>query len=82
VPDHPPPFKRTRYFAEKVAGRPDRADITAEMIMTTMQAPRFVQADGRIRRCRWFAERGRWLRVVLLADGATVHNAFWVRGFR
>ena len=24
---------------------------------------------------------GRWLRVVLLADGETVHNAFFDRGF-
>jgi hypothetical protein len=83
VPDRPPPFQRTRYFAEKVAHRPDRADITPEMITATMQSPghEAVQADGRIRRWRWFAERGRWLRVVLLDDGATVHNAFWDRGF-
>jgi hypothetical protein len=38
--------------------------------------------NGRIRRWGWFAERGRWLRVVLLDDGATVHNAFCDRGFR
>jgi len=24
---------------------------------------------------------GRWLRVVVLADGETVHNAFFDRGF-
>ena len=73
-----------RYFAEKVADRPDRADITPEMITATMQSPdhEAVQADGRIRRWRWVAELGRWLRVVLLDDGATIHNAFWDRGFR
>ena len=41
-----------------------------------------VQSDGRIRRWAAIAEsEGRWLRVVLLADGITVHNAFFDRGF-
>jgi len=41
-----------------------------------------VQADGRIRRWVRVPEAGgRWLRVVLLADGETVHNAFFDRSF-
>ena len=43
----------------------------------------FVQADGRIR--RWGAIKemdGRYLRVILLADAETVHNAFFDRGFK
>jgi hypothetical protein len=41
-----------------------------------------VQADGRIRRWAPIAEaEGRYLRVVLLPDGETVHNAFFDRGF-
>ena len=41
-----------------------------------------VQADGRIRRWTQVAEmEGRFLRVVLLADGETVHNAFFDRRF-
>jgi len=41
-----------------------------------------VQADGRIRRWAQIAEaEGRYLRVVLLPDGETVHNAFFDRGF-
>lgn len=37
---------------------------------------------GRIRRWVLIPEReGRYLRVVLLADGETVHNAFFDRGF-
>ena len=41
-----------------------------------------MQADGRIRRWARIAEAdGRWPRVVLLADGETVHNAFFDRGF-
>ena len=42
----------------------------------------YLQADGRIRRWASIAEyEGRWLRVVLLADGETVHNAFFDRRF-
>ncbi len=42
-----------------------------------------VQDDGRIRRCGPVPEMGnRVLRVVLLPDGETVHNAFFDRTFR
>ena len=42
-----------------------------------------VQADGRIRRWAPIKEMdGRYLRVVLLADGATVHNSFFDRSFK
>jgi hypothetical protein len=40
-----------------------------------------VQVDGRIRRWAFVAEENRYLRVILLADGETVHNAFFDRGF-
>ena len=41
-----------------------------------------IQADGRVRRWTQVAEmEGRYLRVVLLADGETVHNAFFDRRF-
>ena len=37
-----------------------------------------IQADGRIRRWVRIEEmEGRYLRVVLLPDGETVHNAFF-----
>ncbi|TVP84100.1 MAG: hypothetical protein EA346_00010 [Thioalkalivibrio sp.] len=39
--------------------------------------------DDRIRRWARIAEmENRYLRVVLLADGETVHNAFFDRGFK
>ena len=42
-----------------------------------------VQRDGRIRRWAPIAEMdGRYLRVILLPDGETVHNAFFDRSFR
>jgi ribosomal protein L1 len=41
-----------------------------------------VQVDGRIRRWVQIPEmEGKYLRVILLADGETVHNAFFDRSF-
>ena len=42
-----------------------------------------VQTDGRIRRWAVIKEMdGRHLRVILLPDGETVHNAFFDRSFK
>jgi hypothetical protein len=41
-----------------------------------------VQADGRIRHWARIAEEGKVLRVILLEDGETVHNAFFDRSFK
>jgi hypothetical protein len=42
-----------------------------------------IQADGRIRRWAAIEEAdGRYLRVVLLEDGETVHNAFFDKSFK
>ena len=40
-----------------------------------------VQPNGRIRHWVFIEEIGKYLRVVVLADGATVHNAFPDRRF-
>lgn len=58
--------------------------ISDEWIQFVIDNPvkEIVQADGRIR--RWApieAMDGRYLRVILLSDGETVHNAFFDRGF-
>jgi len=43
----------------------------------------FVQTDGRIRRWARITEmESKFLRVVLLEDGETVHNAFFDRRFK
>lgn len=76
-------MKTTAYFAA-MRIRPDRAAIEDVWIERTRDAPvkEEVQADGRIRRWSQVPEAGgRYLRVVLLADGETVHNAFFDRGF-
>ena len=79
----PTPRRFTAYF-QATRERPDRAGIAMEWILRTAAEPehRRVQADGRLRHWRRIPEAGgRWLRVVLLADGRTIHNAFFDRGF-
>ena len=75
-------MKTTRYF-EAMRERPDRAVIRDSWILQTVRYPEReqVQADGRVRRWARIDEAGgRWLRVVLLRDRETVHNAFFDRG--
>ena len=77
-------MKTTAYF-EAIQSRPDRAVIQAEWIERALRAPirEVRQADGRIRRWAVIDEaEGPALRVVVLPDGETVHNAFFDRGFK
>ena len=74
----------TEYF-RAVRTRPDRAIIRNDWIRQAIERPvrEAVQADGRIRRWALISEAGgRALRVVLLPDQLTVHNAFFDRTFR
>ena len=76
-------MKFTRYF-EAMRKRPDRAMIRPEWIQFVVENPvrEAVQQDGRIRRWASIPEMdGRYLRVILLADGETVHDAFFDRSF-
>jgi len=76
-------LKFTKYFLD-IRTRPDRAVITDEMLKYVIENPvkEIIQVDGRIR--RWApikAMNNKYLRVILLSDGETVHNAFFDRGF-
>lgn len=76
-------IKYTRYF-EAIRTRPDRAVIQDAWIEQAIHAPlrEVLQSDGRIRRWTQVSEmENRYLRVVLLPDGETVHNAFFDRRF-
>ena len=76
-------MKFTRYF-ESMRQRPDRAAIRIEWVRHVVEHPvhEVIQQDGRIRRWAVIAEMdGRFLRVILLPDGETVHNAFFDRSF-
>ena len=77
------PMKVTRYFKHMMQ-RPDRAEIAAEEIEAALNNPlrTEVQSDGRIRKWAYIAHKMRYLRVVLLDDGETVHNAFYDRDFK
>jgi hypothetical protein len=76
-------MKTTRYFDE-TRKRSDRSLIREEWILRTIQRPEKTQhqSDGRIRKWAWIEEAEKYLRVVLLEDGETVHNAFFDRSFR
>ena len=58
--------------------------IQAEWIQRVIDqlVKKVIQQAGRIRRWAPIAEmEGRYLRVILLPDGETVHNAFFDRSF-
>lgn len=79
----PPPFRTTEYF-RAVRQRADRARIRDVWILRALRSPlaEQTQGDGRIRRWIYILEEQRFLRVVLLPDGETVHNVFFDRRFR
>ncbi len=76
-------MKFTQYFlyAKK---RADRSCIKEEWIRNAVDNPLStkVQKDGRIRKWIYVKEVDKYLRVILLSDGVTVHNAFFDRSFQ
>lgn len=71
----------TDYF-KNMRLRPDRKIILDDWIEHVILRPEVqeTQGDGRIRKWgRIGAFENRWLRVILLEDGETVHNAFFDR---
>jgi hypothetical protein len=75
-------MKFTKYFLY-IRQRPDRAKIKMEWIEDAIKNPNYteVQSDGRIRKWKKIKD-GKFLRVILLPDGETVHNAFFDRSFK
>ena len=73
----------TQYFLY-TRQRPDRAPIKDEWIDFTIKNPVHtkIQSDGRIRKWAKIEEAGKYLRVILLEDGETIHNAFFDRNFK
>jgi predicted ATPase len=71
----------TSYFQNDVMVK--RPYIQVRWLEQVISAPlrREVQSDGRIRYWAWIDELNRYLRVVTLEDGLTVHNAFTDRRF-
>ena len=76
-------MKTTQYF-DYTRKRPDRAQIKEDWIKTAVEKPAKteIQSDGRIRKWARIEEVGKYLRVIMLDDGETVHNAFFDRSFK
>lgn len=77
-------MKTSQYF-QYARLRPDRVIIKDEWIEHVIRNPlrEERQIDGRIRKWARIAEMGnRVLRVILLEDGETIHNAFFDRNFK
>ena len=77
-------MKTTEYFrATRI--RPDREVIKDEWIQHVVRFPEkeHIQADGRLRRwARIEKMENRYLRVIVLPDGETLHNAFFDRRYK
>jgi hypothetical protein len=75
-------MKFTNYY-QHTRLRPDRTDIKPEWIEFVFYHPDFeqIQEDGRIRRWAYINEVEKYLRIVILEDKETIHNAFFDRSY-
>ncbi|HQL44195.1 MAG TPA: hypothetical protein PL073_09930 [Spirochaetota bacterium] len=76
-------FAFTEYFAY-TRKRKDRASINDEYIEYVIDnyEKEEIQQDGRIRRWAFIDKELKYLRVIMLPDGKTVHNAFFDRTYK
>lgn len=76
-------MKFTNYFLY-TRQRNDRKDIKREWIEQVHQKPDFeeAQSDGRIRKWGFIEELNKYLRIIVLEDNETIHNAFFDRNFK
>ena len=76
-------MKFTEYF-KHTRSRSDRAAIKIEWIEKVFNNPEYeeLQSDGRIKRWGWIDSEEKFLRVIILEDNETVHNAFFDRSFK
>ncbi len=75
-------MQTTRYFEDVVLAK--RAYLKREWCEEALQKPLEIerQVDGRYRYWIFVPELGKFLRVVTLSDGVTVHNAFPDRDYK
>jgi hypothetical protein len=75
-------LKTTLYFEEQVLRK--RHYLRREWCQAAIERPlqRDIQSDGRVRYWILVRKVGKYLRVVTLEDGETIHNAFFDRGFQ
>jgi hypothetical protein len=74
--------KATPYFLDQVLRK--RPYLKIAWIEVVMRSPvkKEIQPEGRVRYWGFVPELGKYLRVVTLDDGVTVHNAFPDRNFK
>jgi len=77
------PMKYTQYFLA-TRERNNRKDIKLEWIAQAFEnfVHEEIQTDGRIKRWTYIEEKQKFLRIVILEDGETIHNAFFDRDFK
>ena len=76
-------MKTTQYFQYRRRSK-DRASIKDEWINYVINHPlkTEIQSDGRIKKWAKINDVDKFLRVILLEDGETVHNSFFDRSFK
>lgn len=76
-------MKTSGHFDDDVSKRPDRISISDEWVDQARREPEYVehQQNGRTKHWIYVEGRERWLRIMVLEDGETVHTKFWDRGF-
>ena len=74
-------MKSTNYFQNKVLQK--RPDLREEWLEKALKEPLEIirQPNGRLRHWIFIEEFQKYLRVVTLEDGVTIHNAFFDRGY-
>lgn len=72
----------TDYFRNDVMAKRPYLHLDWCLAALTNPVKREVQEDGRIRHWYFVPELGKHIRVVTLADGVTLHNAFPDRRFQ
>ena len=76
-------MKTTDYFKYRIR-RSDRSNIKYKWINYVLKHPikKEIQSDGRIRLWAKIKTVNKYLRVILLNDGETVHNTFFDRNYK
>ena len=76
-------MKTTRYFEEEVMAK-KRPYMKRRWSKEAIESPdyKMLQPDGRMRYYKYIAEAQKFVRVITLEDGETVHNIFFDRRFK
>ncbi len=75
-------LKLSKYFTDKVLIKRPYIKLEWLFEIKINYLRKEIQDDGRIRYWIYIKEFNKYLRVVLLEDGETIHNAFFDRNFK